>query len=79
MNTPEASRRPTGTAEPPELKGLDPVTASVIRVMQRAGIPITRENYIAYNWPEIPNPWPAELEAELPPFLQDWSQFGGRR
>jgi hypothetical protein len=44
--------------------------------MKRDGIPITRENYlhIAY-FGDVPDPWGAELEAELPPQLPDWSQF----
>jgi hypothetical protein len=27
------------------------------------------------NWPEKPEPWTAEHEADLPKELQDWSQF----
>jgi hypothetical protein len=39
-------------------------------------LPLTRENYIIRNWGEIPEDWSAELEAELPERLQDWSLFG---
>ena len=35
-----------------------------------------RESYIRRAWGNpIPEPWTAELEAELPSELQDWSQF----
>jgi len=35
-----------------------------------------RERYIRRAWGNpIPEPWTAELEAELPAELQDWSQF----
>jgi len=44
--------------------------------MKEAGIPVTRENYyIAMNWGEPVPEWTAELEAELPEELQDWSLF----
>jgi hypothetical protein len=50
----------------------------LVALMKRCGIPITRENYLhlAY-FGEIPDPWGAELEANLPVELQDWSQFKG--
>jgi len=48
----------------------------VLRGMLRYNIPITRENYIKQNWQPVPEPWDVELEAELPRFLQDWTQFG---
>lgn len=44
--------------------------------MREHNIPVTRENYIIQNWQPVPEPWDAELEAELPEFLQDWSRFG---
>ena len=43
--------------------------------MKEAGIPVTRENYIATNLGEPLPEWTAELEAELPEELQDWSLF----
>jgi len=43
--------------------------------MREAGIPVTRENYIAVNWGEPVQEWTSELEAELPEELQDWSRF----
>jgi hypothetical protein len=48
----------------------------VIELTRKAGIPITREEYIytAYMG-QPPEEWTAELEAELPEELQDWSQF----
>jgi hypothetical protein len=47
----------------------------VIALMKEAGIPVTRENYIATSWGEPLPEWTAELEAELPEELQDWSLF----
>ena len=47
----------------------------VIALMKEAGIPVTRENYIATNWGEPVPEWTSELEAELPEELQDWSLF----
>jgi hypothetical protein len=48
---------------------------NLIATMRAAGIPITRENYIAANWGSEPPEWNRELEAELPEELQDWSLF----
>lgn len=47
----------------------------VVKQMRADGTPITRENYIEMAWPEVPDPWLPEHEAELPVELQDWSQF----
>lgn len=39
--------------------------------MKRLGIPLTRANYLDKAWGgEVPNPYPAELEAELPPEIR---------
>ena len=45
----------------------------VVRYMRHLGIEITRENYIAFNWSTIPDPWTAEDEAQLPEELQEKS------
>jgi hypothetical protein len=65
MTSQVASETPTGTGD-------DTVT----RLMTRYNIPMTRENYLhmAYG-SDLPEPWGAELEANLPQQLQDWSQF----
>ena len=48
---------------------------AVIQMMKDSGVPVTRENYIELSW-GLPLPkWNAELEAELPRGLQDWSLF----
>jgi len=47
-----------------------------VEVMRRLGIPLTRESFIAFNWPEPPEEWTGEHEAELPVELQDWARFG---
>ena len=47
----------------------------VIILLKEKGLPLTRENYIALNWGEVPQPWTVELEQELPEELQDMSQF----
>jgi hypothetical protein len=39
--------------------------------MKAAGIPLTRENYIAYAWGGTPpEEWSAEHEADLPEMFQ---------
>jgi hypothetical protein len=49
--------------------------SDLIELMKEAGVPVTRENYIEAAW-GLPLPeWTAELEAELPKELQDWSLF----
>jgi hypothetical protein len=42
--------------------------------MKSHGIPLTRENYLRMNHPELnpDEPLPAELEAELPREFQNW-------
>jgi hypothetical protein len=47
----------------------------IVQGLKRRGLAVTRENYIDRNWPETPEPWTAEHEAELPASLQDWSVF----
>jgi hypothetical protein len=38
--------------------------------------PITREDYIGFNWAGCSiRPWTAEHEADLPALLQDWPRF----
>jgi hypothetical protein len=51
---------------------------SLLRVMKRDGIPLTRQNYIEMNWPEKPEQWTAEHEADLPEQFRDWSRFKSR-
>jgi hypothetical protein len=47
----------------------------VVQMMHRYKVPMTRENYlqIAY-FGELPDPWTAEHEDELPAALQDGSK-----
>jgi hypothetical protein len=47
----------------------------VVQMMHRYNIPMTRENYlqIAYGG-DLPDPWTAAHEDELPAALQDWSK-----
>lgn len=49
----------------------DPITEQMIA----DGLPFTRENYIAMNWSQTPDPWLPEHEAQLPTELQNWSMF----
>jgi hypothetical protein len=52
----------------------------VIAALAKQGIPITRENYIAFDYgDEVPDPWTAEDEAELPDILQEGYDGGGGR
>lgn len=51
---------------------------AVIALIKMDGDPVTRESYIAAAYGgDMPDPWTAEDEAELPEELQDWSQFEG--
>jgi len=47
----------------------------LIELMKKAGVPVTRENYIDMAWGQPLPEWTAELEMELPKELQDWSLF----
>ena len=47
----------------------------IIDLLEEAGIPVTRENYIDLAWGNPLPQWTAELEAQLPEELQDWSLF----
>jgi hypothetical protein len=52
----------TASTPPPGSQGDD-----LTRWMQRANIPLTRENYLEMAYfGEAPDPLPAELEADLP-------------
>jgi hypothetical protein len=43
---------------------------SISERMRKHGIPLTRENWIEANWgKQVPYPWTAEHEAELPEAL----------
>jgi hypothetical protein len=51
---------------------------SIVKSLRRYGHtgPITREDYISFNWAGCSiRPWTAEHEAELPLLLQDWERF----
>jgi hypothetical protein len=50
----------------------------IVQCLRRCGHkgPITREDYISFNWAGCSiHPWTAEHEAELPALLQDWPRF----
>jgi hypothetical protein len=51
------------------------MSEEIIAMMKDADIPVTRENYIELAWGLPIPPWTAELEAELPEQLQDWTLF----
>jgi hypothetical protein len=57
---------------------MTPGLKGVLEDMRAAGLAITRENFILYNWAGIPVEWDDEHEAELPEDLQDWSLFKNR-
>jgi hypothetical protein len=42
----------------------------IVRSMRKYGIPITRENYIAYAYGDWADEWCPEFEADLPEELQ---------
>jgi hypothetical protein len=47
----------------------------ITKMMEEAGVPVTREGYIELSWGNPLLPWTVELEAQLPKELQDWSLF----
>ena len=51
---------------------------SIVQCLRKYGHegPITREDYISFNWPGCKiRPWTAEHEDSLPVLLQDWDRF----
>ena len=53
---------------PEDAEDTDPL---LIHLQRELGRPVTRQEYIEYNYPDgIPDPWTAENEAELPEALQ---------
>ena len=59
-NSPGGSTRQTG---------LDPL----LEHMKARGIPLTRKHYLELAYPDgVPEPFPAELESELPPELRSF-------
>lgn len=43
----------------------------IVKWLEEAGRPLTRENYLAMAYPEgVPGDWGSELEASLPPSIQ---------
>jgi hypothetical protein len=52
-------------------------SSPVLQAMVRYGVPLSRENYIAANWPDgAPEPWGAEHEEQLQaPFRRDYERM----
>jgi hypothetical protein len=47
----------------------------LVQLMLAASVTPTREGWIDLNYGrEVPNPWTAELEGEVPEELQDWTK-----
>lgn len=45
---------------------------AVVKLLAKSNVPVTRENYIALAYPDgPPEDWSQELEAQLPPQLQE--------
>ena len=71
-------RSPKTTPEPASLDWLRaspprPGVTATEAYLAKRGIPLTRENYLRYAYPEgAPNPMPAELEMALPAAIQVW-------
>jgi hypothetical protein len=56
----ESSRTRTGSHPDP-----------LVNWLRKNGFPVTRENYLEMAYPTgLPEPWGAELEAQLPPELR---------
>ena len=48
---------------------------NLVALLQAAGRPVTRQDWIDLNYGrDVPSPWTALEECELPEELQDWSQ-----
>lgn len=55
----------------PETKFTTTPNDTVLNLLEKVGLPKTRENYLKVAYlGQVPDPLPAELEEELPPFLQ---------
>ena len=53
---------------PPPAVGSSPV----LNCMKAHGMPLTRRAYLEFNYPDgVPDPLPAELEAEIPRELRE--------
>lgn len=48
----------------------------MLQHMLDRGMPLTRETYIARNWPDEPEEWTAEHEMELPACFRKASPAG---
>ena len=46
------------------------MSSATLNWMRHNGIPITRDNWIALNYLEVPTEWTAEMEAEVPEELK---------
>jgi len=69
MDKPTSAPMPSGM-QCTELAELDALSRSdqVLREMLLARMPLDRETYLAMCWgPDLPDPWTAEHEAEVPP------------
>jgi hypothetical protein len=71
----------------PESKSKQPQAAltpqtggdETLSLMHKARIPVTRESYLQVTYlGQIPQPWTAELELELPKELQDPKVLSGK-
>lgn len=47
----------------------------LVPLMKKAGVEVTRQNYIDLAYGQDIPPWTEEQEADLPLELQDWTQF----
>jgi hypothetical protein len=49
-------------------------TDPIVKWLKELNIPVTRQSFIDLNWGDnVPDPWNAEAEYEIPTELQDWS------
>jgi hypothetical protein len=59
------------TTPPAGSRGQAGFRSATLDGMLKRGEPITRENFIANNWGDMPDPWTAEHEQEMPPDLRE--------
>ena len=43
----------------------------ILQTMLRRGVPLTREAYVAMNWPDEPEEWTPEHEEQMPACFRD--------
>lgn len=63
------------SAQQPEASTSQAGSNATLAYMRKMNLPLTRETWMDLSYPDgLPEPWTAELEAEVPEQFQDWSR-----